>query len=75
MTTSHQNSGAADFGFKTVAEDERQGLVNEVFARVADRYDVMNDVMSGGLHRLWKEFPIAAKPFIARSLLQVRMMW
>lgn len=56
MTTSHQNSaGAADFGFKTVAESERQGLVNEVFARVADRYDVMNDVMSGGLHRLWKD--------------------
>ncbi len=56
MTTSHQNSGGdADFGFKTVAEDERQGLVNEVFARVADRYDVMNDVMSGGLHRLWKD--------------------
>ena len=55
MTTCQQNNGGgADFGFKTVAEDDRQGLVNEVFARVADRYDVMNDVMSGGLHRLWK---------------------
>ena len=48
-------SGTADFGFKTVGESERQGLVNEVFARVADRYDLMNDVMSGGLHRLWKD--------------------
>ncbi len=56
MTTSHQSSGGgADFGFKTVDEGARQGLVNEVFARVADRYDVMNDVMSGGLHRLWKD--------------------
>jgi demethylmenaquinone methyltransferase / 2-methoxy-6-polyprenyl-1,4-benzoquinol methylase len=35
-------------------EDERQGLVNEVFAKVAGRYDLMNDLMSGGLHRLWK---------------------
>ena len=47
-------SGTVDFGFRTVGEGERQGLVNEVFARVADRYDLMNDVMSGGLHRLWK---------------------
>ncbi len=43
------------FGYKTVRDDERQGLVNEVFARVADRYDLMNDLMSGGLHRLWKD--------------------
>jgi demethylmenaquinone methyltransferase/2-methoxy-6-polyprenyl-1,4-benzoquinol methylase len=42
------------FGFRDVREDERQGLVNEVFARVAERYDLMNDLMSGGLHRLWK---------------------
>lgn len=42
------------FGFRNVAEGERQGLVNRVFASVAERYDVMNDVMSGGLHRLWK---------------------
>ncbi len=42
------------FGFRPVAVEERQGLVNAVFARVADRYDLMNDLMSGGLHRLWK---------------------
>ncbi|MET0875145.1 MAG: bifunctional demethylmenaquinone methyltransferase/2-methoxy-6-polyprenyl-1,4-benzoquinol methylase UbiE, partial [Pseudolabrys sp.] len=46
--------GTASFGFRTVAEGERQGLVNKVFASVADRYDLMNDLMSGGLHRLWK---------------------
>lgn len=42
------------FGYRNVAEGERQSLVNGVFAGVAERYDIMNDVMSGGLHRLWK---------------------
>ena len=45
----------ASFGFKPVAPEAKQGLVNEVFARVAPRYDLMNDLMSGGLHRLWKD--------------------
>lgn len=45
---------ATTFGFRDVAEDDRQGLVNQVFAAVAERYDLMNDLMSGGLHRLWK---------------------
>ena len=45
---------AASFGFATVAEEAKQGLVNEVFAKVARRYDLMNDLMSGGMHRLWK---------------------
>ncbi len=48
-------STASTFGFREVAEDERQGLVNGVFASVAERYDLMNDLMSGGLHRLWKD--------------------
>ena len=38
-----------------MAAEAKQGLVNEVFARVARRYDLMNDLMSGGLHRLWKD--------------------
>ena len=42
------------FGFKTVAEEEKAGLVHGVFSRVASRYDVMNDLMSAGIHRLWK---------------------
>jgi demethylmenaquinone methyltransferase / 2-methoxy-6-polyprenyl-1,4-benzoquinol methylase len=45
----------ASFGFSSVAAEAKQGLVNEVFARVARRYDLMNDLMSGGLHRLWKD--------------------
>ncbi|WP_028032262.1 bifunctional demethylmenaquinone methyltransferase/2-methoxy-6-polyprenyl-1,4-benzoquinol methylase UbiE [Chelativorans sp. J32] len=43
------------FGFRKVDEGEKQGLVNNVFHRVAERYDLMNDLMSAGLHRLWKD--------------------
>ena len=43
------------FGERTVPLEEKQGLVNDVFHRVADRYDLMNDLMSGGVHRLWKD--------------------
>jgi demethylmenaquinone methyltransferase / 2-methoxy-6-polyprenyl-1,4-benzoquinol methylase len=42
------------FGFSTVRLDEKQGLVDDVFHKVARRYDLMNDLMSGGLHRAWK---------------------
>jgi demethylmenaquinone methyltransferase/2-methoxy-6-polyprenyl-1,4-benzoquinol methylase len=43
-----------DFGFRRVAPEEKAPLVRGVFDSVADRYDLMNDLMSGGLHRLWK---------------------
>jgi demethylmenaquinone methyltransferase/2-methoxy-6-polyprenyl-1,4-benzoquinol methylase len=46
---------STSFGFRPVAAEERQGLVNKVFSSVAGRYDLMNDLMSGGLHRLWKD--------------------
>jgi demethylmenaquinone methyltransferase/2-methoxy-6-polyprenyl-1,4-benzoquinol methylase len=49
----------AAFGFREVAADARQGLVNDVFSAVAGRYDLMNDLMSGGLHRLWKDDLVA----------------
>jgi demethylmenaquinone methyltransferase/2-methoxy-6-polyprenyl-1,4-benzoquinol methylase len=45
----------ASLGSASVPQDRKQGLVNDVFARVARRYDLMNDLMSGGLHRLWKD--------------------
>ncbi|HQR51837.1 MAG TPA: bifunctional demethylmenaquinone methyltransferase/2-methoxy-6-polyprenyl-1,4-benzoquinol methylase UbiE [Burkholderiales bacterium] len=48
-----------DFGFESVPEGEKQKRVDGVFDSVADRYDLMNDLMSGGLHRLWKRFTIA----------------
>ena len=46
------------FGFKTVAENEKQAKVGEVFHSVASKYDLMNDVMSAGLHRGWKRFAV-----------------
>lgn len=49
------NDDTTHFGFQTVAEGEKAGLVHGVFTRVASKYDVMNDLMSGGVHRLWKE--------------------
>jgi demethylmenaquinone methyltransferase/2-methoxy-6-polyprenyl-1,4-benzoquinol methylase len=47
------------YGFRTVGPGEKQPLVDEVFHKVADRYDLMNDLMSGGLHRLWKDAMVA----------------
>lgn len=46
------------FGFKTIKEPEKQQKVGEVFHSVASKYDVMNDVMSAGLHRVWKRFAV-----------------
>ena len=46
------------FGYQTVAESEKAGKVAQVFHSVAERYDVMNDLMSAGLHRVWKHFTI-----------------
>ena len=50
-----ENKEAEWFGERHVTPDEKTGLVGEVFKSVADNYDIMNDVMSGGIHRLWKE--------------------
>lgn len=48
QTTTH-------FGFQTVNEGEKAGMVHGVFSRVASKYDIMNDVMSVGIHRIWKD--------------------
>lgn len=58
--TSAQGGMETSYGFRDVAEGEKQVLVNEVFHKVAKRYDIMNDVMSAGLHRLWKDAMVAA---------------
>ena len=44
-----------DFGFRRVPLEQKQALVDDVFHKVARRYDLMNDLMSGGMHRAWKE--------------------
>ncbi len=64
MTAEQPDGPAADpaeegptthFGYRTVRAEEKQGLVNRVFRDVAGRYDLMNDLMSAGVHRLWKD--------------------
>jgi demethylmenaquinone methyltransferase / 2-methoxy-6-polyprenyl-1,4-benzoquinol methylase len=47
--------GTTHFGFQTVPESDKAGMVHGVFTSVASKYDIMNDVMSGGVHRLWKD--------------------
>ena len=54
-----QTSQTTHFGERTVALEDKQGLVNAVFHGVADRYDLMNDLMSGGIHRVWKDAMVA----------------
>jgi demethylmenaquinone methyltransferase/2-methoxy-6-polyprenyl-1,4-benzoquinol methylase len=49
------NRAETHFGFRSVPLDEKQRLVDDVFHSVARRYDLMNDLMSGGMHRLWKD--------------------
>jgi demethylmenaquinone methyltransferase/2-methoxy-6-polyprenyl-1,4-benzoquinol methylase len=48
------------FGYRRVSADQKSDLVSAVFESVATRYDVMNDVMSAGIHRVWKRFAVAA---------------
>ncbi|MCF1428715.1 MAG: bifunctional demethylmenaquinone methyltransferase/2-methoxy-6-polyprenyl-1,4-benzoquinol methylase UbiE [Shewanella sp.] len=62
---SEDKQSSTHFGYKTVATEHKADLVADVFHSVAARYDIMNDVMSFGIHRLWKRFTIetaAARP-------------
>jgi len=52
---SDKTNSTTHFGFQTVDEDQKAGMVHGVFTNVASRYDVMNDVMSVGIHRIWKD--------------------
>jgi len=56
MTTDNQQK--THFGYKEVPTDEKVNLVGEVFRSVAPKYDLMNDLMSFGMHRLWKRFTL-----------------
>jgi demethylmenaquinone methyltransferase/2-methoxy-6-polyprenyl-1,4-benzoquinol methylase len=65
MANTEQSSDKTHFGYQTVESDDKADLVRGVFDSVASRYDVMNDLMSAGLHRLWKRYTIdraAIKP-------------
>jgi demethylmenaquinone methyltransferase / 2-methoxy-6-polyprenyl-1,4-benzoquinol methylase len=60
------------FGRRTVRLDEKQGLVDDVFHKVAGRYDLMNDLMSFGLHRAWKDALVAkVRPSLRRPFAHV----
>jgi demethylmenaquinone methyltransferase/2-methoxy-6-polyprenyl-1,4-benzoquinol methylase len=52
------NKNTTHFGYREVDADSKAGLVADVFHSVAARYDLMNDLMSGGIHRIWKRFTI-----------------
>ncbi len=54
-TTQKPEAEHTHFGYRTVRSDNKERLVHDVFAKVASRYDLMNDLMSGGMHRLWKD--------------------
>ena len=56
----NQQDDTTHFGFRDVPLDDKQGLVNEVFHSVAGRYDLMNDLMSAGMHRVWKDAMVTA---------------
>ena len=53
-----ESGETTDFGFETVNKSQKESLVRGVFDSVASRYDLMNDLMSAGIHRLWKRFTI-----------------
>jgi demethylmenaquinone methyltransferase/2-methoxy-6-polyprenyl-1,4-benzoquinol methylase len=55
-----QNGGETHFGYQSIPLDEKQGRVDDVFHSVARRYDLMNDLMSAGLHRAWKDALVTA---------------
>ena len=56
MSESTGKTGTTHFGYRDVPVGEKQKLVGEVFSSVAGKYDLMNDAMSLGIHRLWKRF-------------------
>jgi len=67
-----QTQTAADFGFMRVPENEKSARVRGVFDSVAGRYDIMNDLMSGGVHRIWKSTLLdRLAPRAGRHLLDV----
>jgi len=55
IQSSTESSQKIDFGFKEVNYDEKEKMVRKVFSNVAESYDVMNDAMSLGIHRCWKD--------------------
>jgi len=67
-----QRGEQTHFGYENVQLEDKQGRVNDVFHSVARRYDLMNDLMSGGMHRLWKNrFVAKVKPRSGEHILDM----
>ena len=63
MTTNDLSASTASFGYEDIPAEEKVARVGAIFSNVAKKYDVMNDAMSGGMHRLWKDrFVARVKP-------------
>lgn len=63
---------SASFGFREVPAEQKASLVGEVFTSVAGKYDLMNDLMSGGIHRLWKDrFVSELRPRAGEAILDL----
>ena len=72
LMSEKETSGAAARDYRHLPEDEKAPAVRAIFDRVAQRYDLMNDLMSGGIHRLWKAEMVAwLKPRPGQSLIDV----
>jgi demethylmenaquinone methyltransferase/2-methoxy-6-polyprenyl-1,4-benzoquinol methylase len=72
MTTSDAPAQTASFGYEDIPAEEKVARVGAIFSNVAKRYDVMNDAMSGGMHRLWKDrFVARVKPRPGESILDM----
>jgi demethylmenaquinone methyltransferase/2-methoxy-6-polyprenyl-1,4-benzoquinol methylase len=72
MNSDTKPTESVDFGFRSVERDQKRFLVRDVFDSVAGKYDVMNDIMSLGIHRLWKrDFLAALDPRPNRTLLDL----
>jgi demethylmenaquinone methyltransferase/2-methoxy-6-polyprenyl-1,4-benzoquinol methylase len=70
--TDEDTSGRTDFGFRQVLENEKAPLIRAIFDSVAARYDLMNDLMSAGIHRWWKDELVGQlKPRAGQVLLDV----
>lgn len=82
MNVGHKQREAtstADFGFRSVPREEKAGLVGDVFSKVSGYYDLMNDLMSVGMHRLWKDMyeftNIYLCNFLLLNELVKKMIW
>jgi demethylmenaquinone methyltransferase/2-methoxy-6-polyprenyl-1,4-benzoquinol methylase len=72
MTTSDTSAPTASFGYEDIPAEEKVARVGAIFSSVAKKYDVMNDAMSGGMHRLWKDrFVARVKPQATEVILDM----